>query len=383
MKAYLKTTSPATPIAIFSLDLQGMRLVQGFTSDPKLLQEAAESRRILPPLGLPPMGTIVSHGTLQLSHYLNTIPGRVNVIWFSSDGSGAPRVGGIRPEDAFSDVYTFANNLQGPANVLRLSRIAVYPVSAGGLPVEAPSMPVAELFADIDGAPIFINSHLAEMAEATGGKAFYSTNNFKDAIDEVVNTGAHYYTISYTPTNHNWDGGFRSISLNADAGKISRLGQFLDWMNDRVKIEYRRGYFAYNAPPHDVMSWFGPDSAEVPPVPVQPVQTGRKLISVSPKGSPGLGRGGQDDPLRRAMAFATPDADRSALPHHRRGFPGGRPAEARPAPAEGQLPDPVLEGDSLPQLQGALLDRSERHVFTHCGGWRAHHVPVRHRDLSR
>jgi VWFA-related protein len=316
LKAYMKTASPETPIAIFSVDYQGTHLVQDFTTDRKVLQEAASSKRILPPLGFEPMGTVVSHGTLQLAQYLNQFPGRVNVIWFSSGGGGLPSVGRGGSDSAFADISSFVQNSSDPRSVLRLSRVAVYAVDASGacvaditagvevgcLPdikipdVDAPSItPTGGFVATVPDVP---GARLAEMAEATGGRAVLYTNGFKQAIADIVTTGAHYYTVSYTPTNPNWDGSFRKIRLDVNTGDGPGR-RLLDWLNNAIRVQYRRGYYARSAPLTPAPDTAASTAAGAPSV------SQRRLISTSPKGDPGLGRGGQNDPMKRAMAFAS------------------------------------------------------------------------------
>jgi len=68
------------------------------------------------------------------------------------------------------------------------------------------------------------------VAEQTGGKAFYGSNDITQAVRTVVEQGSDYYTISYTPTNHRYDGGFRKIHV-----KVAGHG---------YRVAHRSGYFA-------------------------------------------------------------------------------------------------------------------------------------------
>ena len=224
-----------------------------------MLQEAAASKRILPPLGLEPTADFVSHGTLQLAQYLNGIPGRINVIWFSSGGGGAPGIGQRGPNNAFADLSSFVRDLNGPTSVLRLSRVATYAVDASGLTCSVSSTSMCESAVQLPGAASFHaldrsfhvpgvpSARLAEMAEATGGKAFYNTNGFKEAIAGVVATGAHYYTVTSTPTNRQWDGSFRRIQLNVNTGAGPNR-KLIDWVEDTARVQYRAGYYARSTP---------------------------------------------------------------------------------------------------------------------------------------
>jgi hypothetical protein len=69
-----------------------------------------------------------------------------------------------------------------------------------------------------------------EVAEQTGGHAYYNTNDFGKVILASMEDGSTYYTLGYYPDNKNWDGKFRKIQV-----KTARHG---------VKLRYRLGYFA-------------------------------------------------------------------------------------------------------------------------------------------
>jgi len=310
LNEYLKTATPSMPIAIFRVDREGMHLVQGFTADLKILKEAVASKRILPPLGFAPTGHIVKRGTLQLSRYLSSIPGRINVIWFGSGSGGAQPSAGLGPENAFSDVSSFVRDLNGTRNILRLSRVALYPVDAGGLTgvdlgFESGTWPPPPP----DSAAMFASGGIADMAAATGGRAFINTNGFKEAIAQVVDTGSHYYTVSYSPTNHDWNGAYRRIALNVTGipevpNKFSWSNLYdslLGWTDFGPKVLYRPGYYARDTGPEpppllavgDVVAGNSPGSE-------------RKVISVSRKGDPNGWGHSIRDPMKRAMEFASP-----------------------------------------------------------------------------
>jgi hypothetical protein len=77
-----------------------------------------------------------------------------------------------------------------------------------------------------------ISSHatMDAIAEETGGRAFYSTNDLAAAINTVTQLGSNYYTVAYVPKDKNYDGKYRKLSIKVDAAK--------------VKLDYRRGYYA-------------------------------------------------------------------------------------------------------------------------------------------
>jgi len=119
------------------------------------------------------------------------------------------------------------------------------------------------------------------MAYDTGGKAFSGTNGLARVIDDITSSSADFYTLSYVPTNPNWNGDYRKIDVDVSGipeGKSSRswFDRFLGWDDAEAKIQYRRGYFAKD--PTSVRSaTFGPGA---------PRGADRKLISYSVRGDP-------------------------------------------------------------------------------------------------
>jgi hypothetical protein len=74
------------------------------------------------------------------------------------------------------------------------------------------------------------HSAMQDVAQDTGGQAYYNTNNLSAALAHVVSNGTHYYAIAYAPTNAAMDGKFRRIQVKLVSGKGS--------------LSYRRGYYA-------------------------------------------------------------------------------------------------------------------------------------------
>lgn len=77
-----------------------------------------------------------------------------------------------------------------------------------------------------------LNVHAAmrEIAERTGGEAFYNTNDIDGSIRKSIDDGSTYYTLAYYPENKNWNGKFRKIHV-----MVNRPG---------TKLRYRLGYYA-------------------------------------------------------------------------------------------------------------------------------------------
>ena len=317
MIKYVKGLRPGTRLAIFALGAR-LRFVQGFTGDPQLLMAALDGKKSagnpqLSPLfetaaeadanertvdqmkelqaSLPNSSTALaaSIGALeqfqaetvsfqtdsrirttldamqQLAGYLEGIPGRKNVIWFSgsfplailSGGSGSPTDSNGNPTsvlpDALPNPDAVTRQYQGDiirtANLLSAAQIAIYPIGAQGLAVDpqfdfsGPQGPhtiglqyeqqaTQTQIASLQGAATGRNAGFAamdELARDTGGEALYNTNGLNEALDHVVTHGTHYYTLAYSPTNHNMDGTLRRIEVKVDGN---------------YHLSYRRGYYA-------------------------------------------------------------------------------------------------------------------------------------------
>jgi VWFA-related protein len=311
MTQYLRNIPPGTRVAVFTLASR-LRMVEGFTTDSTVLAKALAGE------GGPQQSAMLdgaantqydsaidaisgpgpvqrATSSLQqfaadlasfqmdirvrmtldamndLARYLNVIPGRKNLIWFSGSFPLA-----IDPDAAQSRSFTamrnYADDVRETASLLATARVAVYPVDARGL-MSLPSTSAASRFTPVSSGPPMpgkgspgsgnprapINTRgggagpaaadqkflkqtalehatMQQIAEDTGGKAFLDTNGVKEAVGQAIADGGRYYTIGYIPeiapaagTN---DGAFRRIKVNVEGG---------------YQTSYRRGYYAYDS----------------------------------------------------------------------------------------------------------------------------------------
>jgi VWFA-related protein len=299
---YVKKAKPGTSVAIFGLTTQ-LHLLQGFTSDPETLRKAVKlTQGKFSPLlddavgggttesltdqmahfgpslsdaaaGLSNLESMQQSFQLQmrakytldamsiLARYLANIPGRKNLIWFSGsfpvdilpDGDAA---------DPFLAVASSEAEYRETTNLLARSQVAVYPIDARGL-MTLPMFSAANTGSKYVRNPTAmgkdINKFFAQtadehgtmrrMAEDTGGEAFVNTNGLSQAVSKAIDEGSNYYTLAYTPTNTEWKGDFRKISV-----KLSQSG---------YKLAYRHGYYADdpNSPNSALASTTSPSAA--------------------------------------------------------------------------------------------------------------------------
>jgi VWFA-related protein len=243
---YLKQMQPGPPVAIFQLDTE-MHLIQGFTSDPKVLLAAAESKRDMPSLSRPTAaprnysGDAVYRRTLMealrngmrmMGSYLAGFPGRKNLIWFT--GQVPMTVMGMGFGNPFRDglaVRSTGDDLTDLTDVLTVSRIAVYPVDTRGLGM-GPDIVGGRRGFPSPRSPFFDHNNMDLVAAQTGGKAYYNTNDFTKVITDVVNSTSSYYTIAYATTNSKWNGELRKIEVTVD--------------RPDVQLQHKKGYYAYS-----------------------------------------------------------------------------------------------------------------------------------------
>jgi VWFA-related protein len=208
--------------------------------------------------------TIEQLGTLARN--LSGYPGRKNLIWVSEAFPAYlfpndPDPTGRSSNAAVATQLPIVKNYQGEINhasdLLANAQVAVYPIDVAavgnrdvysslsntdsngnylgnsargairnGLGGSAQASEVS------NATETAMNSHstMNSVAEQTGGKAFYNTNDLNRAIRDSMEDGSTYYTLGYYPENKEWDGRFRRISL-----KVSRPG---------VKLHYRQGFYA-------------------------------------------------------------------------------------------------------------------------------------------
>jgi VWFA-related protein len=315
MIKYLKNIPPGTRMAIFTLG-NHLEYVQGFTEDASLLSAALRNPKLgggpvsSPLLASsgdkaanqqmtslmreavaenPSSGVAAALAALQqfmaeqsasqsdlrvkttleafqeLAGYLAGIPGRKNVIWFSS---AFPLVLFPDPElrDAFAVSREYDPLVRKTDAMLAGAQVAVFPVAAEGNSTDslydadgrfqakstvpsqaaqtttvqpesqqqmAQNMEIGSLQQD----SVQRNANHTAMqviAQDTGGAATVNTNGLSEAVTRVIDQGSYFYTMTYTPTNAATDGKYRKIQV-----KLSREDS-----GEGYKLAYRRGYYA-------------------------------------------------------------------------------------------------------------------------------------------
>lgn len=284
LERYVKQPQQNTRIAIFGLNSQ-LVMLQGFTSDPALLKAAINRKQgprpspILKIAGAANIDEISMQDELDaigvsanlqqfeaqaeavqtatrvqytidafaaIGRYLQALPGRKNVIWFSGSFPLA-----IFPNPDFNDTYAttgnFTGQLQEISSLLTRARIAVYPMDARGTQT-IPTMdasrsgegyvrtPAVNMNETKQSASQTTVDHLSmeQLANDTGGHALYSSSGLAEAVRKTIAASENYYTLTYSPTNKKSKGEYRRIDLKLQG----------DAADQGTRLSYRHGYYA-------------------------------------------------------------------------------------------------------------------------------------------
>ena len=133
-------------------------------------------------------------------------------------------------------------SLRAATNEAAKANLAIYSVDSRGLQAMPPGGDATK--GSLRGASAYSGSAitaqfnanfssqetLATLSSDTGGKAFFDSNDFAPAFQQVQNDTAAYYILGFKSTDQRQDGSYRHLSV-----KVNRPD---------VKLEYRPGYYA-------------------------------------------------------------------------------------------------------------------------------------------
>jgi VWFA-related protein len=284
---FIKSKPEGTRFAIY-VHSDGLHLVQGFTDDRDRLSDILDPQKSRPHF---PKMFLLSRNFGQgdpiammstfthITDFLNGLPGRKNLIWMAGsfpvalyphqgdpqdlrddikaeiDGLARAQVAvyplnvrGVvaNPEGALTGVTPFGGSTSAPGGPMGASgpsggagSSAGGGATSSGTSNAAGSPPPigAQLAALVQGSGVsdsLTTDYMIEndIATATGGRAFYSTNDLVSALVDATEDGGNYYSISYSPSNPNYDGSLRKIHV--------------DLAGHGYHLEYRRSYYADN-----------------------------------------------------------------------------------------------------------------------------------------
>lgn len=280
LKYVAEQSDSGSPMAVMTLT-DRLRVLQGFTSDPKILtaaiknlnpQEPALQQSSSPPHGVNNGGisgassgavsmaqaelagfrSLVTGYNLErrteitiramrdLSRLLAGLPGRKNVVWLT-----AALPFDLIPEDRNMSNAELRAELpgQGKQRNVAVQSAGAYASEARQLHGEEIKLAESELAAaniaiyPVDmrgimtsGIDVANTGTMEEIAAETGGKAYTNQNEIKFGIALAAADEKSSYTLGYYPENKKWDGKYRSIKVKVNQGD--------------TQVRHRKGYFA-------------------------------------------------------------------------------------------------------------------------------------------
>jgi hypothetical protein len=196
-------------------------------------------------------GLITLQDMQQLAQHFGGVPGRKSLIWAST---GFPFALGTAPSS--NTTGTLFSDWERTFRMLSDANIAVYPVDIGGLlpgvnantlqnlnstviKTSGPEGGVAARSGQMDAvnSGAFVDPEIGrresmrQLADMTGGEAFYNSNNGAELFRRAGQDSAQYYVLAYY-TKEAGKPGWRKLNV-----KVGR---------DGAKVRARSGFFFHN-----------------------------------------------------------------------------------------------------------------------------------------
>jgi VWFA-related protein len=251
VEKFVTQMQPQDRVALYEF-ADKLYLLQDFTSDPIALQHAAIRGKEYVPASFPPsrvnaadMGVYTMDAMHMIADRLAKIPGRKNLIWLST---------GFPPSRLITE-----GKMDGTAKALGNADLPLSAIDARGLLPLLYKGPVpggggggrgkvsgADLITPAQAAGDYGLGAIAgripalhdfdftkELADSSGGRAFYDTNDFAGAIRKAIDDSASTYILNYYPDHNKWNGEFREIKVKVNRPGLSGL-----------EVRARKGYYA-------------------------------------------------------------------------------------------------------------------------------------------
>src|SRR5438094_4705632 len=177
-----------------------------------------------------------------IAHRLSNVPGRKNLVWVASSFPFTIGFGTANAQNVTRGERSFGHEIERAERALNDANLAIYPVDARGLVsafADEPNLSAERSVSArrpgenaLNGVGQLTPTHdtVEELADGTGGRAFYGSNDILGSIRRAVEDARVTYTLAYYPSQTEWDGGFHQIKV-----KVRRSG---------ARVLCRRGYFA-------------------------------------------------------------------------------------------------------------------------------------------
>jgi VWFA-related protein len=224
---FLRSQGPrlSSPTALLILGQKHLEVLHDYTQDSGALLEALKRRHAEMPSALMSSELYSSGDRLAMAlQSLNLIAdanrhfaARKNVIWV---GPGFPALN----SNAYLDRGVLGGDVQSVGNLLLDARMVVYTLDPRGIEAQPASYRKGN-----SGDPLESELTFEQVAPETGGRIFRIRNDIDVAIADSIKDGSFYYTLSYYPSNRDWNGKFRKVRVvmkRDDLVARTRMGYF-------------------------------------------------------------------------------------------------------------------------------------------------------------
>lgn len=213
------------PTALLALTDKGLIVLQDYTCDPNQLKTALERHRPGIPWrlsqGIEGAGDriSISFRSLHSIAIANLGSGRRNNLVWISPGFPILITTGISPDMQ----HKVVDDIRKLSDELLRARMTIYTVDPRGVGMGQRSPYGSGLRYNDQAASATRDKHVAfsdlaltTLSSQTGGNSFYGHENVDGEIASSIAKGENYYTLSYYPADHNFNGSFRRVKVNID-----------------------------------------------------------------------------------------------------------------------------------------------------------------------
>lgn len=148
----------------------------------------------------------------ELAHATEAHPGRKNVIWI---GPGLPALNSLQAMDRTARDTIREAVLRCSTSLLR-ARLTLSTIDPKGIVIGTTELIVPSAAGTIltnGGDPALDELSFEQLALQTGGQVHRMRNDVDTEIRDTAASAAEYYTLSYYPTNKDWNGKYRQIRV--------------------------------------------------------------------------------------------------------------------------------------------------------------------------
>lgn len=236
---FLATLKPDDAVALYSMG-RTVEVLHDFTSNPQNLarlidryrnvgdslansgpldQLLANLNRNLADIDLQTRVRLTTEALEAVAQHVAPLPGRKNLIWVSAS---FPLTIGLDDPAGWTnrtrDRGTFADAITRAARALNAANVALYPVDARGLMIQ-PGTEASEPQAAME-----------LLAERTGGRAFYNTNDIAGSVRRAIEDTEVSYVLGFYPEEADLDGKYHELRVQVPGRKgvetRSRMGYY-------------------------------------------------------------------------------------------------------------------------------------------------------------